>query len=72
MSKKHFEALAIALRDARPVVSYSSNTDGFEHGRYQQWSRDVLAICDMCAELSERFDRLKFIKKVYENSAATS
>lgn len=51
MTKKDFEAIAGALRDARPASSAA----------LAQWARDVEALCAMCARQSPRFRRGLFL-----------
>jgi len=55
MSKKHFDALAAALRSAFAHEPQGGITRA-------QWERDVHAIADACAAASPRFDRARFIR----------
>lgn len=48
MTKKHFEALAQALKSERPSVSWSN--------KYIQWCQDVKAVADVCGEFDDAFD----------------
>jgi len=54
MTKKHFNALALALANARP--------DGFDEARGEQWLLDVREVAFVCAAASPRFDRNRFIE----------
>lgn len=51
MSRKHFVALAAALRESRP----ESNGEARE-----QWKTDVRAIASACAAANGSFDRCRF------------
>ncbi len=53
MTKKHFEALAAALSERRPVP--------LAHDR-DQWEVDVLGVADVCAQFNPHFDRARFLK----------
>lgn len=56
MSKKHFIALAEALRDNRPV----GEGMGYQFSE-EQWSDIAGRIADVCQSQNERFDRSFFI-----------
>ena len=53
MSKKHFKALAEALKYEKPSVNWCPN-------KMAQWINDVRAIADVCASANPNFDREKF------------
>ena len=55
MTKKDFEALAAALRAAKPTVH--KDTD-----RYQAWASAISAVADACQASNPRFDRDKFLR----------
>ena len=52
MSRKHFNSIAQALANIRPIGASSLRVD---------WLRSVKAIADQCQSLNSRFDRSKFI-----------
>ena len=54
MSKKHFVALAAALKEQR--VRFAENMD-----QHAQWCRDVQAVTDVCARFNANFDRDRFL-----------
>lgn len=53
MQKRHFEALARALRETRPE---SAKLNFFVH----QWGKDVERIADVCATTNVSFRRGQF------------
>lgn len=59
MSKKHFIALADALRESRP--SHTHDVDELGHGpqtpQYTQWLRDCERIAAVCAASNPAFKR---------------
>lgn len=57
MSKKHFEALAAALKDNRPVEGGMS----FYQFSEEQWLDGVGRIADVCARFNPNFDRARFL-----------
>jgi hypothetical protein len=54
MTKKHFEALAVALAYQRPQPTWCAN-------KRAQFALDVAAVADVCAASSPRFDRERFV-----------
>lgn len=64
MSKKHFIALADALRGVRPLLPESN-------AAVIQWARDVDAIADVCARSNPAFKRDRFIRHIYGESSPT-
>ena len=50
MTKKHFIALAKALRAEKPGSNWDPN-------KLIQWDLDVKAVANVCASASPRFDR---------------
>ena len=54
MSKKHFIALANALRREKPQAGWDPN-------KMVQWELDVKAIADTCAASNPRFDRKRWL-----------
>lgn len=52
MSKKHFEALAAALKAMQPHLT--------EELIYQ-WELDCDAVADVCARFNPNFDRARFL-----------
>lgn len=55
MTRKHFEALADALADARPKTSAPICK--------MQWDECVGGVADVCAQFNPNFDREKFIER---------
>lgn len=54
MSKKHFQALALALAAIRPNEAWLN--------KRQQWEKDVNAVADVCAAHNHAFNRGTFIQ----------
>lgn len=54
MTKQHFQALAVALRDARPSTNPVDE-------RHLAWSRVREQVMVACMLFNPRFDRTKFI-----------
>lgn len=67
MTKKHFFALADALRASRPIpasepmptVEFRAQCD-----KRAQWLKDVSAIADVCEAQNPNFDRERWFKYV--------
>jgi hypothetical protein len=57
MSKKHFIALADALRATRP----SQQDIEMLTGEYTQWKRDVQTIANVCSNHNPQFSRQRFM-----------
>ena len=55
MSKKHFEALAAALRASQP------NSDDHGGSLLTQWQLDVDVVTEACARFNPNFDRARFL-----------
>ena len=53
MSKKHFQALAEALKSARALGNPLTDV---------QWMCDVKGVANVCARFNPLFDRAKFLK----------
>lgn len=53
MSKKHFTALADALRGTKP-------TRGMSTGCIDQWEADVDAVARVCTRFNPAFDRTRW------------
>ena len=58
MTKKHYIALAYALKAVRPSPTYGSN-------KHMQWERDLNAIADVCAQFNQRFNRDLWVDYIY-------
>jgi hypothetical protein len=54
MSRKHFIALAEALKHEKPSKNWNAN-------KMAQWKLDVKAIADVCCEFNNNFDRSRFL-----------
>lgn len=52
MSKKHFDALAAALRTSRWLNVREQ----------EQWRRDVEGVADVCYQFNIKFNRARFLK----------
>jgi hypothetical protein len=52
MTRKHFEALAAALKNSKPTFP--------DHLATVQWKNDVSAIADACATINPNFDKDRF------------
>ena len=57
MSKKHFIALADALREQKPAPHWDAN-------KHVQWNQDVKAIADVCAASNPQFNRARWMDYV--------
>lgn len=63
MAKKHFEAIAEALKARKP----NDNKDVWEgeedyfNGLISQWRGDCEAMADVLAEFNDQFDRARFL-----------
>lgn len=55
MTRRHFEALARALANARPRPGRQS-TDS-----WNQWEIDVAAVAHVLSDANPRFDRTRFV-----------
>ena len=53
MSKKHFIALADALRERAPAVAYGTN-DQYDRGRIAHHQAIIERLADFCASQSPR------------------
>jgi hypothetical protein len=54
MTRKHFKALAQALKSERPSVDWGN--------KHLQWTQDVKAIAEVCAKFNEDFDFNRFFE----------
>jgi hypothetical protein len=54
MSRKHFKALADALKAEKPGDNWNPN-------KRVQWELDVKAIADTCAQFNPNFKRDRFL-----------
>ena len=69
MSKKHFIALAKALKSTRPGPEPLPDSEFPDHvllralfkGRAQQWNQDVRMVADACGNDSGRFEYSTFV-----------
>lgn len=67
MTKKHFNALAAALRASRapeflPDTPWRAEDNSIADA---QWRADVRAMADVCASFNPAFDRDRFIAACY-------
>lgn len=58
MSRRHFAAIAAAMRKSRPPLQGDGGKDA-----WLQWRNCVVALANMCAGTNRAFDRALF----YEN-----
>jgi hypothetical protein len=64
MTKKHFIAMADAMRRAKPEHSGSyddGTTVGMMNERLAQWEHDVRALADFCASQNPHFNRFRWL-----------
>jgi hypothetical protein len=66
MTRKHFEALAQALYEAKPAPRWMSaravtSIDDGRHGLHLQWAACAYAVAGVLAATNPRFDRERFI-----------
>ena len=58
MSRKHFVAIAEAMRSSRPDGDLKYAKD---RARLDQWQTDCLAMADACRSFNGQFDRDRFL-----------
>jgi len=61
MTKKHFEALADALRLSRPDAVLRGCENGYDEAQAETWLDVRRCIADVCARFNPGFDRERFI-----------
>ncbi len=64
MTKKHFIALADAIRATKPehTGEYDDGTTiGEMNARVNQWDKDVVMLADFCKQQNDRFDRERWL-----------
>jgi hypothetical protein len=64
MSKKHFIALADALRREKLRLTHDDMENDYLRGRDNQWERDVKQIADVCAASNPAFNRERWMNYV--------
>jgi hypothetical protein len=67
MTKKHFIALADAVRQNKPAGSMggqSAFAEGHDKGRLAHWGRMVEVLADFCQSQSPKFDRERWLRYV--------
>lgn len=62
MTRKHFTALAHALRVERPATEGYHDPDRRQDYEYDQWRACVVAVADACYASNGRFDRERFYR----------
>jgi hypothetical protein len=60
MTRKHFEALAAAIK--RNVDVVNQDFTEFDHGRLDGIRRSAEVVADVCEASNPKFNRAKFIK----------
>lgn len=60
MTRKHFKALADALKRVKPAKSDFISEDAANQAAWT-WERTVDAVAGMCREANDLFDRAKFL-----------
>ena len=60
MNKKDYIVLAAALAAIRPTL-LTSDASEIEIGKTIAWQASCLAVANVCADLSPRFDRAQFL-----------
>lgn len=61
MTKKHFVALAAALKSSAPLDKGALNDDT-DCALIRQWRDDCRAVASVCAQFNPNFNRAKFLK----------
>ena len=59
MTKKHFNALAIALAHVRPEMQCDGRN--YDTGKAEGWLEAVNAVADVCQSQNPRFVRSRFV-----------
>ena len=64
MTRKHFNAIADALRFSRPIDEDGTGVgnDHYEQGRMDQWQADYRAMADAYRSFNGQFDRDRFLR----------
>jgi hypothetical protein len=62
MTRRHFTALAHALRVERPTSEGFHDPDRRLDYEYDQWRACVVAVADACYGFNSRFDRERFYR----------
>jgi len=59
MTRKHFNALAIALAYIRPETQVEGRN--YDAGKAEGWGEAVEAVADVCQSQNRQFDRDRFV-----------
>lgn len=64
MTKKHFIALADAIRECRPIRGHENQSDfgkGYDYGREQQYNAMVERLEEFCVPQNHQFNRERWL-----------
>lgn len=62
MSRKHYEALAAALKVAKPSVGFLETPKAYDAAALRAWEHACMAVMDVCHADNPRFNYERFGK----------